>query len=233
MIARSGEVGVPSRGNDLAPGPGGGAGGAGGAAIGAWVRWPVAVLAGLVIALAIGGVAGVVVGLVVAGGCGALLGRVEPARVRRERAAARADLQIAAGLLAAALRAGAPPDRAAVAVGEALGGPVGARLARVGRALRLGAEPGAAWGHLADLPGGARFARAAARSAEHGLALTRTLDRQATDLRVAKAAAADAAVRRVGVLAVLPVGLCFLPAFVLTGVIPVVIAVVHDVLAAL
>ncbi|MEV6932039.1 secretion system protein, partial [Dactylosporangium sp. NPDC051485] len=115
-----------------------------GAAIGAWVRWPMAVFAGLGIALAIGGVAGVVAGLVVAGGCGVLLGRVEPARVRRERAVARADLPFAADLLAAALRAGAPPGRAAVAVGEALGGPVGVRLARVGRALRLGAEPGAA-----------------------------------------------------------------------------------------
>ncbi|MEV6931670.1 hypothetical protein AB0M46_45255, partial [Dactylosporangium sp. NPDC051485] len=54
----------------------------------------------------------------------------------------------------------------------------------------------------------------------------RHLERENAALRVE-------GIRRVGVLAVLPVGLCFLPAFVLTGVIPVVIAVVHDVLAAL
>ncbi|MFD0583230.1 type II secretion system F family protein [Dactylosporangium darangshiense] len=197
------------------------------------MRWPLALLAGLSVALAIGGVTGLVVGCVLAVGCGLVLGRLEPPGVRRERAAARADLPFAADLLAAALRAGSPPDRAALAVGEVLGGPVGLRLARTGRALRLGAAPEDAWAHLADLPGGARFARAAARSAEHGTALTRTLDRQAADLRVAKAAAAEAAVRRVGVLAVLPVGLCFLPAFVLAGVVPVVVAVLQDALAAL
>jgi len=199
----------------------------------AWLRWPVAVVCGLAVAVFVGGPVGLVAGIGAAVGGGLALRRLEPAQVRRERAVARGDLPFAADLLAATLRAGAPPDRAALVVGEVLGGPVGLRLARVGRALRLGAEPDAAWAHLADLPGGPRFAAAATRSAEHGIALSRALDRQAADLRVAKAAAAEAAVRRVGVLAVLPVGLCFLPAFVLVGVVPVVVAIVHDVLAAL
>jgi len=199
-----------------------------------FVRWAGALAAGGGVAFAVGGGRiGVVLGALAAGGCFVLLGRAEPAHVRRERARARSDLPFAADLLAAALRAGAPPDRAAVAVGQVLGGPVGERLVRAGRALRLGAAPETAWGHLADLPGGARFARAAARSAEHGLALTRTLDRQASDLRVARAAAATAAVRRVGVLAVVPVAMCFLPAFVLVGVVPVLVALARDVLAAL
>jgi pilus assembly protein TadC len=198
-----------------------------------WLRWPAALLAGLSAAVSVGGVAGLVAGAAVAGGCGLVLRRLESPQARRERVVARADLPFAADLLAAALRAGAPPDRAALAVGEVLGGPVGTRLARVGRALRLGAAPDVAWGHLSDLPGGARLAGAAARSAEHGVALVRTLDRQAADLRVARSAAAEAAVRRVGVLAVLPVGLCFLPAFVLVGVVPVVVSVVRDVFAAL
>ncbi|MEU7865412.1 type II secretion system F family protein [Dactylosporangium sp. NPDC049140] len=198
-----------------------------------WRRWLAALAAGGGVALAVGDWTGAALGVVVAGGGFVLLGRAEPAHVRRERATARSDLPFAADLLAAALRAGAPPDRAALAVGEVLGGPVGERLVRTGRALRLGAAPESAWGHLADLPGGARFARAATRSAEHGLALTRTLDRQASDLRVARAAAASAAVRRVGVLAVLPVAVCFLPAFVLVGVVPVLAALFRDVLAAL
>ncbi|WP_432833925.1 type II secretion system F family protein [Dactylosporangium sp. CA-092794] len=199
----------------------------------AWVRWSAAVLAGLSIALAIRGAGGLAAGVATVAGCGMLLRRVESSRARRERVTARSDLPFAADLLAAALRSGAPPDRAALAVGEVLGGPVGLRLRRAGRALRLGTAPETAWAHLSDLPGGARFARAATRSAEHGIALTRTLDRQAADLRTAKAAAAEAAVRRVGVLAVLPVGLCFLPAFVLAGVVPVVIAVIRDVFVAL
>nr|BFE64085.1 hypothetical protein GCM10020063_086110 [Dactylosporangium thailandense] len=199
----------------------------------AWKRWPAALAAGAATALAVGGGNGVLVGLVVAGGCFVLLGRAEPAHVRRERATARSDLPFAADLLAAALRAGAPPDRAALAVGEALGGPVGERLVRAGRALRLGASPERAWGQLADLPGGERFARAATRSAEHGLALTRTLDRQASDLRVARAAAAGASVRRVGVLAILPVAMCFVPAFVLVGIVPLLAAFVRGVFTAL
>jgi hypothetical protein len=52
------------------------------------------------------------------------------------------------------------------------------------------------------------------------------LERLAEDLRCDRAAAAEAAVRRVSVLAVLPLGLCFLPAFVLTGVVPVVASIV-------
>ncbi|MFI5915524.1 type II secretion system F family protein [Dactylosporangium sp. NPDC051541] len=198
-----------------------------------WRRWLFALAGGGGVALAAGGVRGVVAGAVGAGLGVVLLGRVEPARVRRERATARSDLPFAADLLAAALRAGAPPDRAVLAVGEVLGGPVGQRLLRVGRALRQGAAPEQAWGCLDDLPGGARLGRAAARSAEHGLALTRTLGRQACDLRVAQAAAATAAVRRVGVLAVLPVAVCFLPAFVLAGVVPVIVGLVHDVFAVL
>jgi pilus assembly protein TadC len=159
----------------------------------------------------------------------AVLRRVEPPAVRRAREQALADLPIAADLLAAALRAGAPPDRAAFVVGEALGGPVGERLIRVAVQLHEGAGPATAWNQLADVPGGERLARAAARSADRGTALTRVLDRQSVDLRAARVDAAEASARRVGVLVVLPLGFCFLPAFVLAGVVPVVVAVLGDV----
>ncbi|GLK98852.1 type II secretion system F family protein [Dactylosporangium matsuzakiense] len=198
-----------------------------------WRRWPAALLAGAAVGLGVGGRPGIAVGAGVAAVLFVVLGRVEPGRVRRERAVARSDLPFAADRLAAALRAGSSPDRAVLAVGEVLGGPVGRRLLQAGRALRRGAAPEAAWAHLDDLPGGARLGRAAARSAEHGLALTRTLQRQASDLRAAQAAAATAGVRRVGVLAMVPVAACFLPAFVLAGVVPVVVAVVRDVFTAL
>ncbi|MBM0257196.1 secretion system protein, partial [Micromonospora sp. 4G55] len=36
--------------------------------------------------------------------------------------------------------------------------------------------------------------------------------------------------RRAGVLIVLPLGLCFLPAFILAGLVPVIVAVLGDVL---
>jgi pilus assembly protein TadC len=195
-----------------------------------WRGWLLSAASGGAVAVLMGGAFGAVVGLVAAIGGVVALRRAEPPGRRRERERALADLPIAADLLAAALRSGAPPDRAAMVVGAALGGPVGTRLERVARALRLGAAPAMAWQHLADLPGGDRLASAATRSAERGTALTRALDHQAVDLRAARAAAAEAAARRVGVLVVLPLGLCFLPAFLLAGVVPVVVAVLGDVL---
>jgi hypothetical protein len=56
------------------------------------------------------------------------------------------------------------------------------------------------------------------------------LTRLADDLRADRSVAAEAAARRAGVLIVLPLGLCFLPAFLLAGLVPVVVALLGDVL---
>ncbi|OJF12359.1 type II secretion system F family protein [Couchioplanes caeruleus] len=158
------------------------------------------------------------------------LGKQEPAAVRALRTRAQADLPLAADLLAAALRAGAPVDHAVSAVAEALGGPLGDRLDRVGRSLRLGADPPEAWAHLADIPGAPRLIAAAVRSSTSGGALAGAFTRLADDLRADRVIAAEAAARRAGTLIVLPLGLCFLPAFLLAGLVPVVIAVLGDIL---
>jgi Flp pilus assembly protein TadB len=158
------------------------------------------------------------------------LRRREPAHRRAERLAAAADLPLGADLLAAALRAGAPVDRAVAAVAEALGGPLGERLQRTARSLRLGAEPAEAWGHLAEIKGTDRLIAGAVRSSASGGALAGALGRLATDLRADRAVTAEAAAQRAGVLVVLPLGLCFLPAFLLAGLVPVLIAVLGDVL---
>lgn len=141
-----------------------------------------------------------------------------------------ADLALALDLLACALRAGAPPSRATSAVAAAVRGPVGRDLLAVARATDLGAPPDIAWQPLGQLIGVAAVARTAARSAESGTRLADELAGIAADLRARRAAAADASVRRAGVLVVLPLGLCFLPAFVLIGVLPIVIGVAGSVL---
>ena len=150
--------------------------------------------------------------------------------MRRERLAAAADLPLGADLLAAALRAGAPIERAAAAVAESLGGPLGERLQRTARSLRLGAEPDEAWAHLGGVTGADRLIAAAVRSSASGGALAGALGRLADDLRADRTTAAEAAAQRAGVLIVLPLGLCFLPAFLLAGLVPVLIAVLGDVL---
>lgn len=187
-------------------------------------------LGGLAVGVLLGGWWGAVVGCVVAVASDRLLRRLEPAEVRARRLREVADLPIAADLVAAGLRAGAPVDRACAAVAEAVGGPLGERLARVARSLRLGAEPVEAWSHLAPVPGAERMTSAAVRSSASGAALAGALTRLADDLRADRAVAAEAAARRAGVLIVLPLGLCFLPAFILAGLLPVIVAVLGDVL---
>jgi Flp pilus assembly protein TadB len=193
-------------------------------------RIPVAVAAGLGVAAFIGHWWAVPVGAAVAVGVERYLRQQPSAEVRAAQRRAVADLPLGADLLAAALRAGAPVDRAAAAVADALGGPLGERLERTARSLRLGAGPSEAWAHLSDVPGAHRLVAAAIRSSASGGALAGALTRLADDLRADRSVAAEAAARRAGVLIVLPLGLCFLPAFLLAGLVPVVVALLGDVL---
>nr|WP_244872524.1 type II secretion system F family protein [Catellatospora sp. TT07R-123] len=174
--------------------------------------------------------AGLVAGAAVAAATELLLRRQEPAAVRLEREEAVGALAWAADLVAAALRAGVPLDGAVLAVAAALPGPLAVRLRRIGRSLRLGATPVEAWQHLADLPPAARLLAAVERSAASGTALAGALHRCADDLRADAGFRRQATAQRNAVLVVLPLGLCFLPAFVLAGLVPVVLAVLGEVL---
>jgi pilus assembly protein TadC len=187
-------------------------------------------VAGVAVTVLIGRWWGVPAGIGAGFAVARVLRRRVPPEVRVARRQATADLPLGADLLGAALRAGAPVDRAAAAVAEALGGPLGERLARTARSLRLGAGPPEAWAHLSDVPGAARLVAAAVRSSASGGALAGALGRLADDLRSDRRLAAEAAARRAGVLIVLPLGLCFLPAFLLAGLVPVIVAVLGDVL---
>jgi pilus assembly protein TadC len=196
-------------------------------------------LLAILFALALLQLAGGWVGAALGATVGPLLGLAasrwlarQPSRhdVAEERRVA-ADLPFTADLLAAALRAGAAPDVAARCVAAAVGGPVGQRLGRVERAIRLGAPADEAWSYLGRTDGAARVVQAAVRSQHSGAAFAGALHRLADDLRADRLIAADAAARRAGVLIVLPLGLCFLPAFVLAGLVPVVVAVLGDVLS--
>jgi Flp pilus assembly protein TadB len=187
-------------------------------------------LGAVAVALLVGGWWGPLIGGAAGIGLDRALRRLEPPgeRARRQREAA--ELPIAADLLAVTLRGGSPVAQAVSAVADALPGPLSNRLARVARLLRLGAPPAEAWEELDPVAGAGRLVRAAVRSAEHGSVLSTALLGLADDLRAERAVAAEAAARRAAVLIVLPLGLCFLPAFILAGLVPVIIAVLGDVL---
>ncbi|MET7291446.1 type II secretion system F family protein [Streptomyces griseoloalbus] len=181
----------------------------------------------------VGGLAGVVVGLVAAAGLWRWrLRRTAAAADAREPDAAGAarQLPLAADLLSACIASGAGPVLAAQAVGETLGGPVGDALARGAAEVRLGGEPAAAWRRLASLPGAASLARLLERADVSGQPLATPVARLAAEARAEWTRAATARARRAAVLVSAPVGLCFLPAFIAVGVLPVVIGLAGGVL---
>ncbi|MFH8616860.1 type II secretion system F family protein [Streptomyces sp. NPDC017979] len=169
------------------------------------------------------GVLGCVVGLAAAGAVHRWQRTRAPAEVAEPDAVATRQLPLAADLLAACASAGAGPREAAAAVGESLPGAVGERLIRTAAELRLGGEPSHAWGGFATVPGAAELARCLARADSTGAPAAESISRLAHRLRAAHIRTAVAGARRAQVLITAPVGLCFLPAFLVVGVAPVVL----------
>jgi len=151
-----------------------------------------------------------------------LVPRPETGAERHRRRRLADELPVAVDLLAACLLAGAGPEQALRSVGAALGGPVGEAFAAIAAALSVGADPRTAWTPWLGDSSFAGLARAVVRAEGSGAPLAVVLTRASADLRIARRIAAEAAARRVGVLAVAPLGLCFLPGFILLSVVPVV-----------
>ncbi|QTE29712.1 type II secretion system F family protein [Pengzhenrongella sicca] len=157
-------------------------------------------------------------------------GRRPSAAARRGRpgarpAPARLDLVVLLDLVDVAIASGASLPRAVGAVGQAADAEA---LVRAASALTLGADWSAAWSGapawLAPLVDG--LAPTWATGATPGPALRATADR----VRRARRVQAREAAGRLGVLLVLPLGLCFLPAFVLIGLVPVIASLAAGVL---
>lgn len=158
-------------------------------------------------------------------------GAADGALTAEEESLAAAQLPLAADLLAACLAAGAGPGEAADAVGDSLAGPVGQRLAAAAAELRLGGEPSTAWRRVSTLPHAAGLARPLERATVTGAPAVDALTRWAAECRADRGRAATARARRAGAVATAPLGLCFLPAFLLMGVAPVVIGLADGLLA--
>jgi Flp pilus assembly protein TadB len=121
------------------------------------------------------------------------------------------------------VRAGLAAEASLDAVASAVGGPLGEEFTGHSARVRLGADPVRDWRELQGQEQLAPLARAMARSLESGAVLVESLDRLAADLRRRRTTALQRRARSVGVRAAGPLGLCFLPAFMLVGVVPTVI----------
>lgn len=138
-----------------------------------------------------------------------------------------ATLDDAAGsltMLAAVLRGGAGPVECLEAVAAVDAGAAGRELAVVAAAHRWGEPPTRAWERVG--PGWAPAAVAWHAALAAGAAPAGLVDAAADRMRVAEARRLEGAVHRAGVLLVLPLGACFLPGFVATTVVPVVLLLV-------
>lgn len=137
-------------------------------------------------------------------------------------------------VLAVCLSAGMPVSAAAAATAPSAPPELRAVLQRAADLLRLGADPETAWSvdaapidHHCEA-----LARLARRSALSGSALAGAVAELAERSRQDAAHTAAAAAERAGVLIAGPLGLCFLPAFVCVGVVPVVAGLAGDVFTA-
>jgi pilus assembly protein TadC len=164
-----------------------------------------------------------------------------PARAHRPRprsAGGPDPLAVASTLdvLAVCLAAGMAVSAAASATAPSAPPRLARVLRRAADLLALGADPAVAWSTASDLPPATIDAqtdallRLARRSAASGAALADGVVTLAEQSRADAAHAATAAAERAGVLIAGPLGLCFLPAFVCLGIVPVMAGLAGDVL---
>lgn len=142
---------------------------------------------------------------------------------RSERARVDEDPELVAAvpvfvdLVVAGLRAGRPPAQAVRVAAEAVGAPM--------RDAVLPCLPfDGDWRMLAAHPVLGRLGRALQRSAYSGAPVTDTVARLAEELRRDTRSRAEDRARRVAVRTVGPLGACFLPAFLLVGVVPTIVS---------
>lgn len=176
--------------------------------------------------------------LAVLTGAGPTLARVRAglrpgiARHSRQPRCAAGPLALASSLdvLAVCLAAGMAVSSAAAAAVPSAPPPLAGVLQRAAGLLALGADPDTAWSaesvdvHIEAL------LRLARRSASSGAALAEGVAELATQCRHDATQEAAAAAERAGVLIAGPLGLCFLPAFVCLGIVPVVAGLAGQVL---
>lgn len=179
-----------------------------------------AVAVGVLIVIGTASPAGAVLGGLL---CFGILLRLFATRSARPDRRMVAQLPDALDFLAVVLEAGAPVPAAVQAVADISPHPTADLLHRVARSMQLGADAGDSWDALASHLVWGRAAGDLARSARSGTTLAGTLRMHAAEARQEHRDRTIKAARTVGVKSVLPLMVCFLPAFVLVGVVPIVV----------
>lgn len=182
------------------------------------LRWTLAVMTVLAGWFGLGGVIGLVVGV------GAAAGIVFTARLAPPTPTASPDavpvvIELLAGCLSAGLTMADSLEAASVA-----GDPVTtAACLAAAAALRRGAPAAEAWQSWMSDPWLEPVARSTARTTQTGASVADELQRVAARIRSRRHARLQQRVQQASIWVVIPLGLFFLPAFVLVAVVPIVI----------
>jgi Flp pilus assembly protein TadB len=172
-----------------------------------------------------GGPVGLVAGAACAVAVWVVLGRAEDPSVVRRREQLVEDLPTGVDLLGSCLDAGAATESALVSVSRAIGGPVGEEFLAIHHRLGVGVDPAQVWGSVSRHPQLAPLGRAVGRAHETGSPVGQAVHRLAEELRDRARAEVETRARSIEVKAAAPLGLCLLPAFVVLGVVPMVVGV--------
>ena len=158
------------------------------------------------------------------------LGWLEPLSARRRQQRLVLQAPQALELLSACLAAGMPVRVAAAAVVDVFDGPVAEDLGRVLAVTGLGVADADAWRSLREHPQLGAAAVDLARSVESGTMMVESLRHHAEVARERRRAALQVVARSVGVRSVMPLMTCFIPSFMLLGVVPTVVSAVSQAL---
>jgi Flp pilus assembly protein TadB len=173
----------------------------------------------------VGGTFGIAAGIACGVAVWVVLGRTEDPAVVRRREELVEDLPTGVDLLGSCLAAGAAPESALVSVSRALGGPVGEEFLAIHHRLEVGVDPVQVWRGVAAHPQLAPLGRAVGRAHETGAPVGHAVHRLAQELRDRARADVETRARSIEVKAAAPLGVCLLPAFVVLGVVPMVVGV--------
>ena len=152
-------------------------------------------------------------------------------RARERDELIRSALPEALDLLAACALAGMSLDRALRTVAPDVAGPLGEALREALRALDVGMRRATAYHLLAErapVPEVRSLVRALERAERYGTSVATTLVAQAREMRTRRRLQAEEAARTAPVKMLFPLVVCFLPAFILLTVAPVVLSALQS-----
>lgn len=193
------------------------------------VRVLLGVLVGCVLLLALPGASGIVAAIAASACVGVAGGQVSTGR--RATWMVQAELADTVELLAVCLAAGASMTHALEVVAGVSGAATAPVLAKVSHQLQLGVPQEKAWLELSEDEAWGVVARDVARSARSGTSLVEVLHVHADEARLVAQEQALQRARTAGVRSVVPLMACFLPAFVLVGVLPVIAGLLEGLLS--